>query len=95
MREIRTSGSMRGEWGALLGAVFPSPLLYSVANLGQPQVPLVIVRSAHNYSLKWKVHAVNFKTNEVRQRFATSPSGLLAMTKHVYTKEKRVVEKDF
>jgi hypothetical protein len=28
MREIRTSGSMRGEWGALLGAVFPSPLLY-------------------------------------------------------------------
>jgi hypothetical protein len=29
MREIRTSGSMRGEWGALSGAVFPSPLLYS------------------------------------------------------------------
>jgi hypothetical protein len=40
MREIRTSGSMRGEWGALLGAVFPSPLLYrslkgDVANPGR------------------------------------------------------------
>jgi hypothetical protein len=41
---------------------------------------LVIVRSAHNYSLEWEVHAVNFKTNAVRPRFATSPSGLLAKT---------------
>jgi len=30
------------------------------ANLGQPAVASVIVRSTHNYSLKWKVHAVNF-----------------------------------
>jgi hypothetical protein len=36
------------------------------ANLGQPKVALLIVRFAHNYTLKGKVHTVNFKTNEVR-----------------------------
>ena len=56
--------------------------------LGQPVVALVIVRDTHNYSLKWKVHAVNFKTNEVRSRLTilwhssgqASPCGLFAMT---------------
>ncbi len=38
----------------------------ALRNPGQPSVALVIVRSAHNDSLKWEVHAVNFKTNEVR-----------------------------
>jgi hypothetical protein len=39
MREIRTSGSMRGEWGASFGTVFPSPLLYSAEGANESRFP--------------------------------------------------------
>jgi hypothetical protein len=39
-----------------------------VANLGETAFPLVIVRYVHNDTLSREVHAVNFKTNEVRSR---------------------------